>query len=139
MIQIGICVFICAIKRKYKVPPELLPGNEIHAQYNCCSNIINVHSPLPKPSRPVTIVSVHGAVPKWNKCSRAKGNHVYIAVPSIILSNTLAQDLAAPVTCIRLIDAGCGNVYNFVDPERNGRLKNLEASKVPRTFRSKKS
>src|SRR5882672_10256207 len=104
----------------------MLPGYEIHTQDNRRSNITNVYRSLPKPSRPLTIVSVHAVVPKWNKCSRPKGNYVYIIVLSIILSNTLGQNLTAPVPCIRLINAGCGNKYNFVDTEGNGRLKNLE-------------
>ena len=34
MRQIGICVFIGAIKRKYELPFEMLMGYEIHAQDN---------------------------------------------------------------------------------------------------------
>src|SRR6266581_7326993 len=117
MIQIGICVFIGTIKGKYQLPSELLPGNEIHAQQNRCSNIVDVHSSLPKPPRPVTIVSVHCAVPKWNKGSRAEDNNIHIAIPSIILSNMFGQYLAAPVPCIRPINTGCGNVDNLVDVE----------------------
>jgi hypothetical protein len=128
MIQIGICVFICTIKRKYELLSELLSVNQIHARDNRRGDIINVHSPPPKPSRPITIVNVHVVVPKWNKSSGAKGNHVHIAVFSIILGNQFGQNLAAPVPRIRLINTGCGNEYNLVDAEGSGRFKHLEGA-----------
>ena len=104
----------------------MAPGYEIYALDNCRRNIIDVHRSFPEPSRPVAIVGVHAAVPKWNKCPWTKGNHVHIAVLSIIISNTFAQNLAAPIQGIRLINTGCGNEDYLVDAEGNGRLENLE-------------
>src|SRR4051812_29383859 len=85
-----------------------------------------MHSSFPKPSRPVNIVCVHIPIPKWNKCSRTKCNHVHIFVFSVILSYAFCQNLAAPIQCIRPANAGCGNEYYFVDTERGGRLEYFE-------------
>jgi hypothetical protein len=57
-------------------------------------------------------------------------------VLSIILGDQFGQDLAAPVESIRLVNAGRRNARDLVDTEEGGASK---TSKVPRTFRSKKS
>src|SRR5277367_3390762 len=87
-----------------------------------------MHGSLPKPSSPVAIAAVHITVPIWNKSSRAKGNHVDIAVLSIILGNQFGDNLAAPVPCIRPVNTGCGNEYDLVDAEGSGRFENLEGA-----------
>jgi hypothetical protein len=87
MIQIGVRVFIGTIQREYELLFDLLPGNEIDAQDNRCGNIVDVHRPLPKPSRPLAIAGVHIAVPIRDKPSRTKGNHVHMAVFSVILGD----------------------------------------------------
>src|SRR3954452_24427008 len=85
-----------------------------------------MHSSFPKPSRPVNIVCVHILVPKWNKCSWTKSNHVHIFVFSVILRDAFCQNLAAPIQRIKSANAGCGNEYNIVDTERSSRLENFE-------------
>src|SRR4029077_20024212 len=119
--QIGICVFIGAIQRKYELLSEFLSGNEIEAQDNRGSNIIDVHRSLPEPSPPVAIAGVHVAIPMWNKSSRAQGNHVHLAVLSVIVGNQFGQNLAAPVQSIRPVNTGCGNEDDLVDADGNGR------------------
>jgi len=128
MIEISIRVFIGAIKREYELLPELLPGNEIEAQDNRRRNIVDVHRSLPKPARPVAIAGVDAAVPEGDKSSRAEGDHVHLAVLSIILGDQFGEDLAAPVPRIRPVNAGRGNEYDLVDAGRSGRFEDLEGA-----------
>ena len=128
LVEIGIGVFIGAIKREHELLSEVLPGNEIQAQHHRRRNIVDVHRSFPEPARPVAVVGVYVAVPVGNKSSRAKGNHVDLAVLSVILGDQFGQNLAAPVPCIGPINAGRGNEYDLVDADGGGCFENLEGA-----------
>src|SRR5438477_10131038 len=113
---------------RYELLFDLLSGNEIHAQDNRCGNIIDVHSSLPKPSRPVAIFGVHVAIPIGNKASWTQSNHVHMAVISVILGDPFGEYLAAAVPCIRPINTGRRNEDDLVDVGGSRRLENLEGA-----------
>jgi hypothetical protein len=106
VIQIGIRVFIGVVKRQHELLFDLLPGNEIETQDNRCRDIVDVHGSLPEPVGPVAVAGVHVAVPERDNPSRAEGDHVHLAVLSVILGDQFGEDLAAPIPRIRPVMSG---------------------------------